>query len=170
MTSLTGSVDDIVTGQAATFLRTSDERPFFLLVGLTAPHSPWDGHPQPFVDLYNDTDFIDIPGGESYPFGTQTGESLTVDRWREPEHLAQYYAAVTHVDENVGQLLELLEEAGQRENTLVVYTSDHGLNCGHHGLWGKGNGNPPAQHARRVDSRAPDSELARRPPCRRSPR
>ena len=36
-----------------------------------------------------------------------------------------------------------MEEAGQTENTLVVYTSDHGLNCGHHGVWGKGNGTLP---------------------------
>ncbi len=143
MTRLEGSIDDIVTERAGTFLQADDERPFFLLVGLTAPHSPWDGHPQRFVDQYSDTDFVDIPDGESYPFGEQAGESLSVDRRREREHTAQYYAAIAHVDENVGRLLELLEEAGQTENTLVVYTSDHGLNCGHHGVWGKGNGTLP---------------------------
>ena len=143
MTSRTGYVDDIITDQAANFLQQPDARPFFLLVGLYAPHSPWDGHPQRIVDRYRAADFDDIPEGESYPFGELAGESLTVDRRRAREHLAQYYAAVTHVDENVGQLLELLEGAGQRENTLVVYTSDHGLNCGHHGVWGKGNGTLP---------------------------
>lgn len=143
MTSRTGYVDDIIADQAANFLQQHDARPFFLLVGLYAPHSPWDGHPLPLVDQYRATDFADIPEGESYPFSEPAGESLTVDKRREPEHLAQYYAAVTHVDENVGQLLELLEEAGQSKNTLVVYTSDHGLNCGHHGVWGKGNGTLP---------------------------
>ena len=143
MTSLHGSIDAIVTEHAATFLQDSDERPFFLLVGLTAPHSPWDGHPQQFVDLYNDTDFVYIPRNESFPFGELAGESLSVDRRCQREHLAQYHAAVTHVDENVGRLLELVEEAAQREDTLVVYTSDHGLNCGHHGVWGKGNGTLP---------------------------
>ncbi len=143
MASLGGYVDGIIAERAADFLQQSDARPFFLLVGLTAPHSPWDGHPKRFVDLYSDTDFADIPGGESYPFGAQAGESLTVDRRREREALAQYYAAVSHVDENVGRLLNVLEETGGVRNTLVIYTSDHGLNCGHHGVWGKGNGTLP---------------------------
>lgn len=77
---------------------------------------------------------------ESYPFGDQALESLSVDRGREREAQVQYYAAVSHVDENVGRLLEAVDGAGKLNNTLVVYTSDHGLNCGHHGIWGKGNG------------------------------
>ena len=59
------------------------------------------------------------------------------------EALAQYYAAVTHIDEGVGRLLDELEARGLREDTLVVYTADHGLNCSHHGLWGKGNATRP---------------------------
>ena len=59
------------------------------------------------------------------------------------EALAQYYAAVTHIDEGVGRLLDELEAQGLREDTLVVYTADHGLNCSHHGLWGKGNATRP---------------------------
>ena len=42
-----------------------------------------------------------------------------------------------------GELLEAVDEAGKLNNTLVVYTSDHGLNCGHHGIWGKGNATLP---------------------------
>ena len=143
MATLRGYVDDIIAERAAQFLQHPDERPFFLLVGLFAPHSPRDGHPLRFVDHYKDADYVDIPWGETYRFGALAGESLTVDRRREREHLAQYYAAVAHVDENVGRLLGLLEDSGRRQNTLVVYTSDHGLNCGHHGVWGKGNGTLP---------------------------
>jgi len=143
MEGLRGWVDDIIAERAAKFLRHRDARPFFLLVGLFAPHSPWDGHPPRLVDQYRDADFVDIPRGETYRFGALAGESLSVDRRREREHLAQYYAAVAHVDENVGRLLALLEDSGWRQNTLVVYTSDHGLNCGHHGVWGKGNGTLP---------------------------
>ena len=143
METLRGYVDDIIAERAAQFLQHPDERPFFLLVGLFAPHSPRDGHPLRFVDHYKDADYVDIPWGETYRFGALAGESLTVDRRREREHLAQYYAAVAHVDENVGRLLGLLEDSGRRQNTLVVYTSDHGLNCGHHGVWGKGNGTLP---------------------------
>ena len=55
----------------------------------------------------------------------------------------QYYAAVSHIDEIVGRLVDAVDDAGKLNNTLVVYTSDHGLNCGHHGIWGKGNATLP---------------------------
>ena len=143
MASLGGYTVDVIADRAAAFLRALDGRPFFLLVGLTATHSPWDGHPRRLVDLYAGADFIDIPKGESYCFGEQALESLSVERRREREAWAEYYAAVSHVDENVGRLLDIVEETGQRDNTLVIYSSDHGLNCGHHGVWGKGNATVP---------------------------
>ena len=143
MERIRGYTDDIVAEQAARFVRATDERPFFLLVGLTATHSPWRGHPERLASLYRDASFCDIPTGESYPFGEQALESLSVDRRHEREAQAQYYAAVSHVDEIVGRLLEAVDEAGKLNNTLVVYTSDHGLNCGHHGIWGKGNATLP---------------------------
>ena len=143
MASLGGYTDDIIAEKASAFVRTTDGRPFFLIVGLTATHSPWQGHPQRLVDLYRDAAFADIPLGESYPFGEHALESLSVDRNRARQACAEYYAAVSHVDENVGRLQNVVEEAGQQENTLVVYASDHGLNCGHHGVWGKGNATLP---------------------------
>ena len=143
MERIRGYTDDIVAEQAARFVRATDARPFFLLVGLTATHSPWRGHPERLASLYRDASFCDIPTGESYPFGEQALESLSVDRRHEREAQAQYYAAVSHVDEIVGRLLEAVDEAGKLNNTLVVYTSDHGLNCGHHGIWGKGNATLP---------------------------
>jgi arylsulfatase A-like enzyme len=57
--------------------------------------------------------------------------------------LKGYFAAVTAMDLNVGRLLDRLEEMGLRENTLVVFVSDNGFSCGHHGFWGKGNGTHP---------------------------
>ena len=59
------------------------------------------------------------------------------------ETRAQYYAAVSMIDEGVGALLDELDAQQESDNTLVVYTSDHGLNLGHHGIWGKGNGSQP---------------------------
>ncbi len=143
METLRGYTDEVIAEQAAKFVREGDERPFFLLVGLTATHGPWSGHPERLVNAYRDGAFSDIPTGESYPFGEQALESLGVDRSREREAQAQYYAAVSHVDEIVGRLLGAVESAGKIDSTLVVYTSDHGLNCGHHGIWGKGNGTRP---------------------------
>ena len=138
-----GYTNDIIAERAGRFVRATDERPFFLLVGLTATHSPWRGHPERLASRYRDASFRNIPAGESYPFGEQALESMSVDRRHEREAQVQYYAAVSHVDEIVGQLLEAVDEAGKLNNTLVVYTSDHGLNCGHHGLWGKGNATLP---------------------------
>lgn len=143
MDPFSGYTDEIIAGEAVNFVTANDERPFFLLVGLTAAHGPWSGHPQRLAELYRDAAFGDIPVNESYPFGDQALESLSVDRRREREAQVQYYAAVSHIDENVGRLLEAVDRAGKLDGTLVVYTSDHGLNCGHHGIWGKGNGTLP---------------------------
>lgn len=143
METFSGYTDDIIADQAARFLTNTDERPFFLLVGLTATHGPWRGHPERLAGMYRSAAFGDIPAGESYTFGEQGLESLSVDRRQEREALAQYYAAVSHIDEIVGRLLEAVDAAGKLHNTLVVYTSDHGLNCGHHGIWGKGNATRP---------------------------
>lgn len=133
---------EIISDNALRFLRQRErERPFFLFVGYIGAHSPWSGHPERLAQRYRNATFADIPQNESVTHGLFTGEGIHV-RDRE-EALAQYYAAVSHIDENVGRLLDELEAQGLREDTLVVYTSDHGLNCSHHGLWGKGNATRP---------------------------
>ena len=59
------------------------------------------------------------------------------------EMLKGYFSAVTAMDRDIGRILDKLEERGLREDTLVVFTSDNGFSCGHHGFWGKGNGTYP---------------------------
>ena len=54
-----------------------------------------------------------------------------------------YYAAVTAMDAGIGRIIEELERLGVREDTLVIFSSDNGFSCGHHGFWGKGNGTFP---------------------------
>lgn len=133
---------EIITDNALRFLRQRPQgRPFFLFVGYIGTHSPWSGHPERLVARYRDATFADVPQEDAWPYGRFTGEGVRV-RERE-EALAQYYAAVTHIDEGVGRLLDELEAQGLREETLVMYTADHGLNCGQHGLWGKGNATRP---------------------------
>ncbi|MBL8584727.1 MAG: sulfatase-like hydrolase/transferase, partial [Rhizobiaceae bacterium] len=143
--TVTGSKASVITDQAVDFLRRRDRRrPFFLLVGHVQTHSPWTGQPQRLVDRYREAVFSDVPKGETYLFGVQNLESRDlIDRSRSDEALANYYAAVTAIDEGVGRLLDELDAQGAAEDTLVIYTSDHGLNCGHHGIWGKGNGTLP---------------------------
>ena len=59
------------------------------------------------------------------------------------ESLKGYFAAVTAMDYDVGRILDKIEDKEIRDNTLVVFTSDNGFSCGHHGFWGKGNGTRP---------------------------
>src|SRR5947208_14530647 len=54
-----------------------------------------------------------------------------------------YSALITGMDDNLGRIVKRLEELGDRDNTLVIFTADQGWNAGHHGVWGKGNGTWP---------------------------
>ncbi len=143
--TIAGSKAEVITDAAVDFLQKRDaERPFFLVVGHVSTHSAWEGHPERLVDRYRGHDFAELPHGETYPFGVQNLESRDlIDRSNQREALAQYYASVTAIDEGVGRLLDVLDAEGVRDDTLIVYTSDHGLNCSHHGIWGKGNGTLP---------------------------
>jgi choline-sulfatase len=133
-----------VTDRAVDFLRHRPaDAPFFLFVAYFATHSPWSGHPERIVSQYRTCTFDDIPSDPTYPFGRLASESLMPSRANPRETLAQYYAAVTEVDEQVGRLVDELDNQRLREQTLIVYTSDHGMNTGHHGLWGKGNASKP---------------------------
>ncbi len=137
-----GQDSQIISEAAIDFLRGRDpDKPFFLFVGYATTHNPWVNRAERLVSYYRRASFRDIPADAPYPFG---------ERGRHPtppadphESLAQYYASVSMIDEGVGRLLDELEAQNARQNTLVVYTSDHGLNMGHHGLWGKGNGSQP---------------------------
>ncbi|MEU5060249.1 MULTISPECIES: sulfatase-like hydrolase/transferase [unclassified Streptomyces] len=133
-----------ITDRAIEFLRNTDEdKPFFLLIGHLATHSPWTGAPERLVNRYRRATFRDIPKDVTHPFGRLRSESLYPTRNDPHEALAQYYATVTDIDEQVGRVLDELDSLDVRDDTLVIYTSDHGLNMGHHGIWGKGNGTLP---------------------------
>ncbi len=118
---------------------SSEERPFFLFVGFAGTHGGWDGEPERLVAQYEHSGFEDIPEDTTYRYGD--GDVIRRD---DPQlSLANYYAAVQGIDEQVGRLFDTLDDAGELENTVTVYTADHGHNCGHHGIWGKGNGTVP---------------------------
>lgn len=132
---------------AVAFLREQSGRtPFLCYVAFNAPHDPrkapasyhrrYAGDPPPLPANY-------LP---EHPF--DNGELAIRDeklapRPRTPEivrrHLADYYASITFLDAQVGRILDALEASGQASNTMVVFTSDHGLAIGSHGLFGKQN-------------------------------
>jgi len=141
-----GNKTRFITDHALEFLgQVPSGTPFFLLVGYVATHSPYTGHRRELVSRYDDATFQDIPTyqphpwhkNEDFPQGTDYTESDIRIR-----HQNQY-AAVTEIDQGISRLVERLRERGQLDNTVIIYTSDHGLALGHKGFWGKGNGTRP---------------------------
>jgi arylsulfatase A-like enzyme len=143
-------VTDVITDHALEFLagQVADEpdTPFYLGVHYTAPHSPWgrEQHPAELWDDYHENcPFESAPDGLDAPTWA-THLSIPVETPEKRRNfLSGYYAAITAMDANVGRLLDWLEEKGVRENTLVFFTSDNGMNMGHHGVFGKGNATFP---------------------------
>ena len=142
--TIPGQRTQVITDRAIEFLRSRDaESPFFLHIGYFGTHNPWRGQPERLVSQYRHSAFDGMLNQPAYPFGRQALESTLPTRLNPREALAQYFAAVSHIDEAVGRLMTELEALQLREDVLFVFTSDHGLCCGHHGLWGKGNATFP---------------------------
>jgi arylsulfatase A-like enzyme len=121
--------------------RRPGDQPFFMLFTPTDTHSPFDGHPERWVEQYREADFADIPRGESSLLPPIDDAFILPD---DPtEVLAQYFAAVSAQDGWIGQIIAALEESGALDDTLVIVTSDHGHMNGHHGLLGKANATLP---------------------------
>ncbi len=133
---------EAITNDALQFLddQTRNERPFYLGIHYTAPHDPWlNSHPEEFVQLYDDCAFETCPQNELQKWFSST---MNIgDDWR--EHAKGYYAAITAMDQQIGRVLDALEEKGVREDTVIIFMSDNGFSCGQHGFWGKGNGTFP---------------------------
>ena len=123
------------------------EDPFFMYLAFNAPHDPRQA-PQSFLDLYS-IDSIPVPENwlPEYPYKDSIGNSP----WLRDEalapyprtpfviktHLKEYYAIITHLDAQIGKILDALEASGKMDNTYIFFTGDHGLSVGHHGLIGK---------------------------------
>jgi arylsulfatase A-like enzyme len=141
-----GNKATAVTSYAQQFLNAaSAHQPFFLVIGYDTTHSPYAGHDPEFLDLYKNATFGDLPAYTPHPWHQNEdfpqGDDFTYDDCR--ERYAEYYAAVTEVDRNVGEIVQALSaQAGERE-TRIIYTADHGLALGHQGFWGKGNSTRP---------------------------
>lgn len=140
-----GYLTDAITDHATDFLQHRDpDRPFYLQVHYTAPHTPWiDNHPAELRDLYAGTDFPSVPREPLHPWmSSRRGEYAAAVADPIP-HLTGYGAALSGVDRGLGRIREALERAGAADSTILIYLSDNGFSCGHHGIWGKGNGTFP---------------------------
>ena len=142
-----GYITEAITDDALSVLakraQETDRRPFYLSVHYTAPHSPWlNEHPLDIVASYDDCPFSSCP--QEPPHSWELPSTVPASVRAEPrEHLKGYFAAVTAMDRQIGRILDAVEAYGLRENTLICFLSDNGYNCGHHGIWGKGNGTFP---------------------------
>jgi choline-sulfatase len=136
-------VTDLITDTAVEFLELNKAERFCLSVHYTAPHSPWDKkeHPSNVWNLYEGCDFSATPDLPVNPLQIDTAPAGT--GLRRKELLRGYYTAITAMDRRIGTLLDWLERNGLKENTLVIFTGDNGMNMGHHGVWGKGNATYP---------------------------
>ena len=138
-----GYITDVITDEALAFIdmEKNKENPFYLSVHYTAPHSPWvNSHPEEYAKMYEDCPFETCPQPAPHPWAkTEVMDGYKNSR----ECLIGYFAAITAMDYNVGRILEKLKEEQLLEDTIIIFTSDNGFNCGHHGIWGKGNGTFP---------------------------
>lgn len=123
--------------------RPASARPFCLTVSLTHPHDPYTIH-RKYWDRYEGVDIprpkVAIPKGEQDPHSKRL--LRICDLWDEdmPDEAVMrarraYFGAVSYVDDNVGKLLEVLKECGMDEDTIVIFSSDHGDMLGERGLW-----------------------------------
>lgn len=120
------------------------DRPFFLHIAFHAPHDPRQA-PRRWVDRYPPSQ-IDVPPNflPAHPF--DQGDRHVRDELLAPFprtraaiqlHRSEYSAIVSHADEQVGRVLDELDRLGMSDDTIVVFSGDHGLALGEHGLMGK---------------------------------
>jgi len=163
MDTYLGHTVDYFTEKAVDFVRGHDasaERPFFLFLTYNAPYGHWPSVQgracNRFAGLYDQCEMKSIPregvskqaierfllrryatgGGIDYSAHLQMPNDLTT--------LRNYFSQMTMVDDGVGRVLGALNAQGLDEDTLVIYTCDHGFSLGHNGYWGHGQATWPA--------------------------
>jgi arylsulfatase A-like enzyme len=126
---------------ARNLVKLKPEAPFFLAVGFVRPHVPLIA-PESCFEPYP-AEHIGLPEvliGENVPEAAlrrRNGRIWGMDDEQKRKAIGAYYASVRFMDRQVGRLLEALDRLGLRENTIVVFISDHGYNLGEHDCWSK---------------------------------
>lgn len=124
----------------------NEEAPFFIYGSFLAPHDPRT-MPAAFQEMYQPED-LTIPENffpeHPFLFDIRGERDETLEAYPRTEqairqHLADYYAMISHIDSRIGDIVSALEEAGILEETLIIFTGDNGLAIGQHGLMGKQN-------------------------------
>lgn len=149
MTIVKADGDDLVHSDAKTtqkaieLIKKHKDKPFFLAVGFVRPHVPFVA-PKRYFEAYPHNqmvlpprvinDWDDIPAsGINYV----TSLNSQMSEEQEKKAIAGYYASVSFMDDQVGKVLQALRDEGLEDNTIVIFTSDHGFHLGEHRFWMK---------------------------------
>lgn len=158
-----GYVTDIITDKSINWIKERDEdEPFMLMCHHKAPHRPWRPDAK-HADMYEDQE-LPVPDNfdDDYENRAQAAEAaaMRVDRdlrfgwgikklppsdlsreelreWKYQQYIKDYLRCIASIDDNIGRMLDYLDEAGLAENTMVIYTSDQGFFLGDHGWFDK---------------------------------
>ncbi len=142
---------EVLADDAVGYIKDASKKdsPFFMYLAFNAPHDPRQA-PKRWLDKYP-VDQIKMPVSylDDYPFKTEMGAGTDLrDEQLAPfprtpyavkKNIQEYYASISYMDEQVGRILEALRKSGKLDNTYIIFTADHGLAVGHHGLMGKQN-------------------------------
>ncbi len=136
--------DGRTAAKAVELIQKHASKPFFLAIGFVRPHVPFVApkeYFEPFLPyekmslppkMPGDWDDIPKPG-----INYKTSVNMKMDVRRQRKAVGGYYASVAYMDAQVGKVLDALEKSGQADNTIVIFTSDHGYHLGEHDFWAK---------------------------------
>lgn len=142
---------EVVRDDAIAFIDKASKKdnPFFMYLAFNAPHDPRQA-PQKFIDKYP-LESLQLPKNwqAEYPLQDSMGNGRSLrdealapfprTKYATKVHIQEYYSIITHLDEQIGKILDALESSGKLDNTYIFFTADHGLAVGSHGLLGKQN-------------------------------
>lgn len=119
-------------------------QPFFLAVGFVRPHVPFVA-PKGYFEAYKPYDKLPLPpkvegDWDDIPkpgINYKTSVNMKMDVRRQKKAIGGYYASVAYMDAQVGKVLDALRKSGLEDNTIVIFTSDHGYHLGEHDFWAK---------------------------------
>jgi len=142
---------EVIYQETRDFLIQSSENsdPFFMYIAFNAPHDPRQS-PKEYVDMYP-LDKISVPENflPEYTYSEEIGSGRNLrdeklapfprTEYAVKKNIQEYYAIITHMDYQIGRILDELRKTGQDKNTYIIFTADHGLAVGDHGFLGKQN-------------------------------
>ena len=146
---------EVVADDSVGFLQNAakSDKPFFMYLAFNATHDPRQS-PKEFIDMYPHEkvrvpdNYMDVyPYHEAMGLGPADQKALRDEKlapfprthYAVQVHRQEYYALLTHMDQQIGRILDALEKTGKSDNTWIFFTADHGLAVGQHGLMGKQN-------------------------------